>query len=436
MKKQFWGFFALLIGVSFFACRKHDVSDSGKTIKPASEKEIATIKQWLSIQKNSDSKKDVDKLVEALNWSSTDKTSYKSTSTLITIKLSTKATARKVAKYIVGANDHTTDYLVVLMDSMGKILQGTIGQVTPHQSQDNSPPSELVANILNKKGTQFNGAFTMLTLSNDFLYQFQYENQKRTKEIVVQNVNKEIQAKIKTNSIKASSAKMLLNEIKKDEEEVCWTWYLFIFDDYGNILDAIFLGIECVTPCALATIRNDGELGVVRVNCYSGGGGGGGFNLEDLCNATSSQARAVFSNVTYESLNESTMDLSPEEPAPTDDYPQAVKRPVTPKWKFERVYVTLLYPTTFGAVFNGVVKKNSESDPWQWESLSFGSIMKISGSPPPCFGVSWTSSSSIALSGADAHVQLTYQYSFTITCPVTTEYASSGVKTKSKTFSL
>ncbi|MDP1971740.1 MAG: hypothetical protein Q8J87_02125, partial [Sediminibacterium sp.] len=137
---------------------------------------------------------------------------------LITIKLSTKATAKRVSEYIVGANPFTTDYLVILMNESGKVMQGTIGQVTPSKSRNTTGSSELIKSILQKNPTDFNGAFMMLTLDRVFLYQFEYENFKRTKEYSVRSVTKKEEATIKSNSLQNTASYPKQNDIKRQDE--------------------------------------------------------------------------------------------------------------------------------------------------------------------------------------------------------------------------
>lgn len=427
MKQLSMSLFCLFLSFCFYACNKNknDIIAINSSI---SENEITLIKKWLADQRASIGTSQIDTVIGALDWTLTNKTKYQSNNSLITVKLNLNTIAKNVANYIVGPNNKTAEYLVIVMDNSGEIQQGTIGQLTPNESLNSKQPSIIIKNVLSKESIEFNGSFTMFTLSNIFLYQLHYTNNKRVNELVVHAVGKEMSTKIKSNSLGGNIAKLKLSDIEKHatDETNCWTWYLFIFDEYGNIIDAIYLGVECDTPCALQSINPSGKIAIARVNCVannSGGGGSSSVDMDNLCAAPSSVAKSAINAVKFiESTEEPSIDYGEEFDASTEEHPNAVKRPVITHLPLKTVWFSIIYWANFTAYFAGEIEKlepNIGYETYSWNYLNFGSIAQTGGRIPPCTSVNWSqpvAAISITSDRKVANVKLTYTGQIQLTC--------------------
>jgi hypothetical protein len=213
----------------------------------------------------------------------TDKSSYQTNLTLITIRISEKVTLRKYASKI-STDKNTTNYLIIAIDNNGVIQQGTIAQATPSESRENVQTSMLVGSILGNTCTAFNGTFTVMTLDRNFMYQFTYADNVRKSESALQSMQKTDIQKIRTAGIRniADVRKALERNVYIRTDSQCYDWYWFEFWSDGSVT-ATYLGTECEpdpndVPCAEAAIGGDGKLRLVTVNCYTLGGSGGGDN--------------------------------------------------------------------------------------------------------------------------------------------------------------
>lgn len=287
MKRQLFCCLVFIAGLCFFGCNKNG-DDLAKTNTPITDAQAIKIKSWLETKKEySKDKIGFTALVNSLDWSSTDQSSYQGSSTMITIPITQKIAERKYASKFT-TDDRTTNYLVITIDNTGEVQQGTIGQTTPSEFGGNLHASKLIGDILSNSCSVFNGTFTMMTLDRNFMYQFTYAEHVRRSESSFLPLRKGDIQKIRTNGVRslADVRKSLARNSEVRSDDICYDWYWFEFWDDGTVT-ATYLGTVCEPvpgelPCAEAALGNDGKLGQVRVDCYSYSGYNSGADASGM----------------------------------------------------------------------------------------------------------------------------------------------------------
>jgi hypothetical protein len=267
----------LFLIVTIIACQKATeprVNES--SANPLSDNEKSAVKNWLSAQRAvAKDTVEFNEIVKSLDWSNADKTNYTGGSSLLAIPVRKQVIDQKMSTLLAKRSAFTKDFLVILLSPQETVTQGNLIYITPAGGSNSSTASRLVADVLDKSSTNFNGTFTMMTMNTEVMYELLYKNNNRYAESKIKGAPKTEKHAVGPDGFKqTASADKTVNGEKRVNEEYCLDWYWVTFyDDGSTSWEYMF------TQCGLCDANGIGAKGSVekiKVNCGGGGGGGGG----------------------------------------------------------------------------------------------------------------------------------------------------------------
>ncbi len=137
-------------------------------------------------------------------------------------------------------------------------------------------PIDIIAGFYKYKMNGYTGSIKAFSLSNNFLWEYGYQNGNRKYERLITNSN------IVYQSNKTSPKKSNSIETNLTKSSGCTLFYLVTYYDDGSIVRE-FIGSECDygSDCQTTIGISEGS-DIIKADCTGGGGVGGGSSNEDL----------------------------------------------------------------------------------------------------------------------------------------------------------
>ncbi len=264
MRKHFlWAPCLGVIMLILFSCKKEAV-DVETTQRPANEKLIPLIKSWLEVQK-----KDlldvalarIESLESNLSYAKMRFEKYKESSKFIVIPVLSGFTSGN------NMGKNPVNYLVLVFESPDSITKGNIIQYISSNEQK-AVPINTFYKIFTYKDLDCSGLFTVLSITDDFMYELKFESEK-------------------INSIKEVRKRTPPNDSSGRVNDGCIDWYeqtWFVWaDGTAELISEVYVFTSCDGECWQPRIANGRSL---RVNCNYNGGGGNPIDYELALTAT------------------------------------------------------------------------------------------------------------------------------------------------------
>ena len=264
MKKSF---FASMIGVITIiilvavSCSRKDVSNSNSVDN--STKEL--VLSYLNQQKILDPKASIfiDTLVSKSDWGKITQSSVSDDVKLIYVPLNYNRNRTGIT-FMYNNNTQEIYYSLITEIPRNNI---NIGHTTNNTLMG---PIDIITNFYKNKMNSYTGSIRAFSLSNNFLWEFGYENGKRKFEKWIKNATGNHKANnpfpIKSNSVGTNSNTTI----------VCSDWYLITWYDSGRIT-AEYIGTTCVTegcpPSSLGLSQDSLSIkqGTLKINSNCSG---------------------------------------------------------------------------------------------------------------------------------------------------------------------
>jgi len=243
--------FSSFLLILFVSCKK-EALNAEETQNQSYETLIPKINSWLDAQKiglPASSVVRIDSLKMNLSYGEIHLEKYKDSKEFIVIPVLSSLKSRH------NAEKNPISYLVLVYDHQDSITKGNVLQYMSSNGQMQAPQNTF-SKIFTYKNLDCSGQFTMLSITDYFLYEIEFENGKL----------KSVAEQIKRNEEKNSSGRV----------NGCIDWFLITtiyYYDGGSDTYEQYITTTCDDPCNETRVNGRSY----RVNC---GGGSGGNTIE------------------------------------------------------------------------------------------------------------------------------------------------------------